>query len=91
MKCLCCNQSFADQFSLKEHYVTCHNVDENNCFFRELFTRDKFDVPRKYFRCDYFCLNKRDEKNHNFLTHYQMGGRQPIEYKPLKKTFFDEH
>ena len=46
--------------------------------------RDKFFVPRKCFRCDYFCLNKRDEKNHNFLTHYQMGGRQHIEDKHLK-------
>ena len=25
------------------------------------------------------------KKNHNFLAHYQMGGRQPIEDKPLKK------
>ena len=23
--------------------------------------------------------------------HYQRGGRQPIENKPLKKTFFDEN
>ena len=47
-------------------------------------------MPRKYFRCDYFCLNKRDEKNHIFLAH-QMGGRQPIEDKSLKKTFFHEN
>ena len=42
LKCLCCNQSFIDQFSLKEPYVTCHNVDENNYFFRKLFRRNKF-------------------------------------------------
>ena len=87
MKWLCCNQSFADQFFLKEHYLTCPNVDESNCFFGKLFTRDKFFVPRKWFHCDYICLNRRDEKNHNFLTHYQMGGRQSIEDKPLKKHF----
>ena len=84
MKCLCCNQSFDDQFSQKEHYVTCHNIDENNYFFRKLFTRDNLFVPRKCFHCDYFCLNRRDKKRHNFLTHYQ------IEEKPLKRTFFDE-
>ena len=42
----------------------------------------------KSFRCDYFGLNRRDEKTHNFLSHYQMGGRLPIEDKPLKKTHF---
>ena len=88
MKCLCCNQSLADQFSLKKHFITWHEVDENY-FFWKLFMRDKFFVPRKCFRCDYFCLNKRDEKNHNFLTHYQMGGRQHIEDKHLKKNWKD--
>ena len=90
MNCLCCNQSF-DKFSLKEHYVTCHNVDENNYFFRKLFMREKFFVPGKCFRCDYSCLNRRDKNNHDFLIHYKMGGRQLIEDKPLKKTFFDEN
>ena len=91
MKCLCCDQSFANQQSLKNHYVEFHNVDENNHFFRKLFTRDNVFVPRKCFRCDYFCINRRDEKNHNFLTHYQLGGRRPIEDKSLKKTLFDEN
>ena len=44
---------------------------------------------RKCFCFDYFCLNRRDKKNHNFLTHYQVAGRQLIEGKPLKKLFFD--
>ena len=35
------------------------------------------------------CINKRDKRNHNFLSHYQLGGRQPTENKPLKKTYFD--
>ena len=47
MECLCCNQSFTDQFSLKDHHIISHNVDENNYFFQKLFTRDKFFVPRK--------------------------------------------
>ena len=82
MKCLCCNQSFANQF---------HNVDENNHLFRKLFMRNNNFVPRKCFCCDCFCINRRDEKNHNFLAHYQLGGRQPTEDKYLKKTFFDEN
>ena len=45
-------------------------------------------MPRKRFRCDCFCLDRRDKKNHNFVAYYQMGGRQPTEDKPLKKNFF---
>ena len=49
-------------------------------------------MPRKRFRYDCFCLDRRDKKNHNFVAYYQMGGRQPTEDKPLKKkTFFDEN
>ena len=36
-------------------------------------------------------MNRRDEKNHNFISHYQLGGRQPAEDKPLQKTFFDQN
>ena len=88
MNCLCCNQPFVDQFSLKEHYITCHNVDKNNYFFRKLFRREKFFVPGKCFRCDYSCLNRRDKNNYNFLIHYKMGDRQLMEDKPLKKKRF---
>ena len=91
MKCLCCDRSFADQESLKNHYVDFHNVDENNNFFRKPFTRDNAFISRKCFHCDYFCINRKDEKNHNFLSHYQLGGRQPTEDKRLEKTFFDEN
>ena len=88
MKCLYCDRSFADQQTLKNHYVDFHNVDENNDFFRKLFTRDNVSFRRKCFLCDYFCINRRDKKNHNFLSHYQLGGRQPTEDKPLKKSIF---
>ena len=92
MKCFRFGQSLVDHPSLKDHYVTFLNVDENNHFLRKLFTRDNVFVPRKYFHCEYFCLNGRDKKKqHTFLSHYQMGGRQPVEDKPLKKTFFDEN
>ena len=83
MKCLCCDSSFADQESLKDHYVDLHNVDENNHFFRKLFTRDNVFVLRKCFRCDHFCINRRDGK---IITSCHItGGRQPTEDKLLKK------
>ena len=82
---------FFDQSSLKNHYLPQHNVDENNHFFKKPFSRDRVFVARKCFRCDHFCVNSRDEKTHNFLSHYEQGGRQPVEDKPLKRTFFDEN
>ena len=88
MKCLCCDHCFADQQSLKNHYVDFHNVDENNYFFSKLFTRDNIFVPRKCFSCDHFFINRRDQKNHNFLSHYQLGDRQTAEDKPLRKNIF---
>ena len=84
-------RSFANQQSLKNHYVEFYDVDEIKHFYRKLFMKDNVFVPIKCFRCDYFCINRREKKNHNFLTHYQLGGRQPIEDKPLKNTLFDEN
>ena len=85
MKCLCCHQSFEDQFSLKEHYAVSHGVDQNNYLFRKLFTRDVVFAPRQCFHCDYFYLNRRNEKNYNFLEHYQQGSSHPVKDKPIKK------
>ena len=89
MKCLCCDEVFNNQYFLKDHYVNSHSVDENNYFFRKVFAGDRFFASRKSFRCDHYCLNRREEKDHNFLVNYQMGGRQPIEDKPITKTYLD--
>ena len=62
-----------------------------NIFSESFLQGTMFSFLENFFRCDYFCINRRDEKNHNFLTHYQLGGRQPSEDKPLKKTLFDEN
>ena len=68
MKCLCCKATFEDQYSLREHYVTQHGVDKNNDFLRKLFTKERFFATRNCFCCKHFYLNRRDEKNHNFLA-----------------------
>ena len=91
MKCLCCNKSFEEENFLRDQYVTSHGVDENNYFFKKLFTKDRFFAPRKCFRWEHFCLNRRDEKNHNFLVHYQQGGSRPVEDKPIERKYFDEN
>ena len=53
--------------------------------------RDNAFILRKCFCCDHFYITRRDEKNHNFLSRYQLDGRQLTDDKPLKKTFFDEN
>ena len=90
-KCLCYARSFENADSLKDHYVLEHNVNRENYFFQKLFTRDRIFPPRKCFRYEYFCINGRDEKIHNFITHYQQGGRLLIEDKTLTGTYFDEN
>ena len=67
MKCLCCNKNFDGVDSLKQDYAKVHNVDQNNYFFRKLFTKGRCFCTRKCLRCEYFCCNGRDEKVHNFL------------------------
>ena len=89
MKCLCCDANFEGLDLLKQRYVEVHGVDENNYFFRKLFTRDEYFCPRSSFRCEYFCLNDRDEKIHNFREHYQQGGTLPAEDKPVNITNFE--
>ena len=37
MKCLCCEQTFDDQLSLKYHYVNFHNFNENKPFFQKTY------------------------------------------------------
>ena len=56
-----------------------------------IFTRYSAFIPKKCSRCKHFCFNGRDEKDHNFLLHYQQGGSLLIEDKTLKKTYFDEN
>ena len=35
-----------------------------------------------------FALIEEMKKNPNFISHYQLGGRLPIEDKPMKKDLF---
>ena len=87
----CCAESFGGDIDFQNHYINYHGVDESNNIFKKLSTRNRNFCPRKCFHCNYFCLNKRDEKNHNFLFHYQLGGRQLIEDNPIKIVKYDEN
>ena len=40
MKCLLCSSNFQDKQKLIDHYLTYHNVYQNNWFFKKLFIKD---------------------------------------------------
>ena len=90
-KCLCCAESFQDNVDLQNHYINYHGVDENDYLKKKHFTRNRNFCSRKCFCCDYFCMNRRYENNHNLLFHYQFSGRQSIEGKPIKIIKYDEN
>ena len=91
MKCLCCQQSFHNLNSLKDHYISHHDIDKDNYFFKKLFIGDRVFMQRKCFRCEHICYNEREEKIHYFLSHHQQGGRLPTGDKPLKKIYSNEN
>ena len=64
----------SSKFDLLNHYVTYHNIDENNCFFEKLFQiRDKTTLLRQCRRFDEFLTADKHKAAHNFLKHYEDG------------------
>ena len=83
MKCLLCSSKFKDQKDLLNHYVTYHNVDENNWFFQKLFQIKDKSLLKRRLRCDEFLVTDKHKAVHNFLKHYDDGKTIPFEEKPL--------
>ena len=65
------------------HYISYHNVDENNCFFQTLFQIKDKSVLKRCFICDEFLVTDKHKAVHNFLKHYEDGKVMPFEEKPL--------
>ena len=83
MKCLLCSFKFKDQKDFLNHYVTYHNVDENNFFFQTSFQIKDKSVLKHCLRCDEFLVTDKHKAVHNFLKHYEDGKTIPFEEKPL--------
>ena len=83
MKCLLCSSKCQDQQKLIDHYLTYHNVDQNNWFFKKLFVTDNKTFLKKYIRWDDFLTTKKEKVKHDFLNHYDAGKEIPFEEKPL--------
>ena len=83
MKCLLCFSKFKDQKDLLNHYVTYHNVDENNWFFQKLFQIKDKRLLKRCLRCDKFLETEKQKTVHNFVKHYEDGKTIPYEEKQL--------
>ena len=83
MKCLLCSSKFKDQKDLLNHYVTYHNVDENNWFFQKLFQIKDKRLLKRCLRCDKFLETEKQKTVHNFVKHYEDDKTIPYEEKPL--------
>ena len=67
-ECLLCSSKFENQNDLLNHYVTCHNINENNWFFQKLFQiRDKA-VLRQCIKCDEFLTTNKHKAVDNFQS-----------------------
>ena len=82
MKCLLCFSKFKDQKDLLNHYVTYHNVDENNWFFQKLFQIKDKRLLKRCLRCDKFLETEKQKTVHSFVKH-EDGKTIPYEEKPL--------
>ena len=82
MKCLLCSSTFQNQENLLNHYISYHNVDENNCFFQKLFQiKNNKSILKQCARCNEFLTTDKDKSIHNFLKHYEEGKSVPFEEK----------
>ena len=82
MKCILCMINFESDETLKSHYFCQHFVNENDSFFKDLFSPDN-----NLRSCDQFMMefaNGRLRKNHMFLFHYyQTGGNRTNQQLPV--------
>ena len=86
IKYLLCDSTFKDIDVLKSHYQFYHFINQNNYFYRELFSPD--NISKRCDECKIESKSCRLKKNHNFLFHYnQVGGSrsQPLPINVLKR------
>ena len=87
MKCLLCSSIFQNEEDLLNHYVSYHNVDENNCFFQKLFQSKIKSLLKHCVRCSEFLTTEKHKSVHNFLKHDE-GKSILFEGKPIEISRF---
>ena len=76
-----CSSNFENQNDFLNHYVTYHNIDENNWFFQKLFQIKDKAILRQCIRCHEFLTTDKHKTVHNFLKHYEDIKSIPFEEK----------
>ena len=72
---------------MKKHYVNKHRINSKIYCFEALFEKyDEIFILRNCYRCDDFITSCSEEIQHNFINHYQIGGKIPLENRQFKKT-----
>ena len=82
MKCLLCSSKFKDQKELLDNYFSYRNIDENNCFFQNLFQSNNKTFLKNCVRCNKFLTAQKEKAVHDFLKHYEEGKNVPFEERP---------
>ena len=83
MKCLLCCSKSENQNDLLNHYITYHNIDENNWFFQKLFQIKDKAILKQCIRCDEFVSTDKHKVVHNFLKHSEDGKSIPFKGRPI--------
>ena len=83
MKCLLCAY-LAIKDDLMKHYINCHRVDTQNYFFKYLFLTNNKSLCIECCRCNEFLTTKENQRQHNFLEHYDEGKKLPFAEKPIE-------
>ena len=83
MKSLLCSSTFKYQKDILDHYLSYHNIDENNWFFQNLFQGRSKILLTNCLRCSEFLATEKEKAVHNFLKHYDDGKSIPFEEKPF--------
>ena len=79
-----CTSQFHDKSKLIEHYITYHNIDQNNYFFNRLINNvENKSHLKKCVHCDEFIITKKEKIQHDFIKHYNLGKEIPFEEKPI--------
>ena len=68
MKCLLCSLHCIQEKILKKHYVDYHFINDQDIFFKDLFTPDTIEKTCRI--CNETFKSSRSKKKHMFLFHY---------------------
>ena len=88
IKCLLCSSKFKDQKALLDHYLTYHNIDQNNWFFQKRFQAKNKILLKNCVRCSKFLTTEKHKASHHFLEHDDYGKDILFEEKALDISKF---